>query len=451
MYAGNSIAFKPGTKPAVTLTSVNYNGDDQTSMSWTYKANLTNAGTPTITKRGFVVGSTNNPTLRPGQYDYDADVSGTSTGEFTRNDSWSGINKKYYVRAYAINAIDTVYSSNVLSYITHTYPSVTLNSSYSNAYYYSANVTTNSIKMNHSYSTISSSSTSGGCSAIHSQGLVYSTSPMSITDANTSATGINSSTAPSSFGTVVTNNGGGTYTISGLSSNTKYYIRAWARSAAGYTYSTEYAVRTKMNCGSTLYDQNGNAYSTVTIGSQCWMKSNLKATNYDNSLYQNEYNTGTAISYGGSSSSTSTRYYYYPGSNSSNVSGYGLLYNQPATRGSGVSYSGYSSYGYTVAANSQGKVQGVCPRGWHIPTQSEWNTLNSKIESNFSAFSLQWAGYFSGATTHAFNNNYAEYWSCTLHSNGTDYYYWWYDNSSHNHTISYEEPEIGKSVRCIQD
>ncbi len=453
LYANNSIPFKPGITPGVSTTGVTYNGDNHTSMTYVFTGDLTNAGTPTITEKGFVYSYSNNtPTLRSGQYFNKFIVSGTSTGTFSyTTGSWSTPNQKWYVRAYAISAMDTVYGG-VLSFTTHDYPNVELSNNYANAYYYTAEVTTNSITMNHSYSTVSASSTSGGCTGIYSQGLVFSTSPISITDANPTSAGINTSDAPSNFGSPVTNTAGGNYTITGLTSNTKYYIRAWARSSAGYTYSTEQrVVRTKLNCGSVLHDQDGNTYNTVSIGSQCWMKSNLKATHYDNYYNQTENGSGTLIATPttGTTASSSTRYIYYPGGSTGNLSSYGYLYNWQAASGTNVYYLTPSD-NHLITVNSSSKPQGACPRGWHLPTQGDMNTLNSNIDAYYSAFSIQYAGLLNGTGyCHMPNTNHAYYWSSTPYSSTA--YYWAYYNNDHSHMVSQGVHECGMSVRCIQD
>ena len=110
----------------------------------------------------------------------------------------------------------------------------------------------------------------------------------------------------------------------------------------------------------TLADIDGNTYNTVQIGTQCWMKQNLKTTKYAD---------GTSISQG-SSSSTTTAYWYYPNNNSSNKATYGLLYNWKAVMGSSSSSS----------ANPSG-VQGICPTGWHVPSDAEWTQLTDYVSS----------------------------------------------------------------------
>ncbi|MBQ3735019.1 MAG: hypothetical protein II859_13780 [Bacteroidales bacterium] len=445
----SSVPFMVGTKPSVSMTGVTYAGDNQTQIRYTWKGNLDNAGTPVITEKGFVYSQTNiTPTLRAGGSYGKQVVAGTSTGSFAYNALFSSPNTTWYVRAYAISALDTVYATTIYSFTTHDYPGVTLSNNYASDYYYSAEVTTTSIRLHSSFNSKSSSSTSGGCEAAHSQGYVYSTSPMTISDVDATSTGINSNSGPSTFGTSVTTDGA-VDTLKNLSANTKYYIRAWVRSAAGYTYSNERVIRTKLSCGGILYDQNGNSYFTVTVGSgsstQCWMKYNLKANNYDNTLNQTENGSGTAVTYGSSSYSETNKYRYYPGGNSSNVASYGNLYNWPAAVGSGVSYATHSS---STMTNSASKAQGICPRGWHVPTQAEWNYLDSKISSYYTSFAPQFAGYFANGYTNMLTER-GEYWSSTLKS-GNEYYYWWYQSSG-THGVTYDPTDIGKSVRCIQD
>lgn len=110
---------------------------------------------------------------------------------------------------------------------------------------------------------------------------------------------------------------------------------------------------------STLSDYDGNLYHTVQIGRQCWMKENLKTTHYSD---------GTAIALNPNHSSTTNPRYCYPSSDSSYVGTYGLLYNRKAAmRGNASS-----------AANPSG-LQGVCPDGWHMPSETEWTELEEYV------------------------------------------------------------------------
>jgi uncharacterized protein (TIGR02145 family) len=107
----------------------------------------------------------------------------------------------------------------------------------------------------------------------------------------------------------------------------------------------------------TVKDIDGNVYNTVTIGTQIWMKENLKTT---------KYNDGTAIpkieidkTWETSANGAYCDYENTP----SNSTTYGRLYNW-----------------YVIDNNSATKVssnggKNVCPAGWHVPSNSEWSTL----------------------------------------------------------------------------
>lgn len=98
-------------------------------------------------------------------------------------------------------------------------------------------------------------------------------------------------------------------------------------------------------CGSTL-NHYGVAYQTVQIGAQCWFAENLKASSFCN---------GDPIPDGltaGATGSTPARGFHAPDS-ASTYATKGLFYNW-----------------YAVIDS-----RGVCPTGWHVPTNSEWQTL----------------------------------------------------------------------------
>jgi uncharacterized protein (TIGR02145 family) len=104
----------------------------------------------------------------------------------------------------------------------------------------------------------------------------------------------------------------------------------------------------------TMKDQEGNIYRTVKIGAQTWMAENLKTTKYrngvsipnitDNTQWQNN-TTGAYCNYS---------------NNASNDCPYGKLYN------------------WYAVANSNG----ICPAGWHVPTDAEWNVLVKFLDIN---------------------------------------------------------------------
>lgn len=111
----------------------------------------------------------------------------------------------------------------------------------------------------------------------------------------------------------------------------------------------------------TVKDYDNNTYNTVQIGKQCWMKQNLRTKHYAN---------GTAITNGGTTSSTTTRYYYNNSSSSINLNNRGYHYNWAAVMNGEPS----------SMANPSG-VQGICPNGWHVPSDAEWSELTDYVRS----------------------------------------------------------------------
>ena len=114
-----------------------------------------------------------------------------------------------------------------------------------------------------------------------------------------------------------------------------------------------------------LKDYDNNSYRVVQIGSQCWMKDNLRTKHYAD---------GTNISQGSNSMfslTTSVSYYFYPDGNSANQGIYGLLYNWKAA---------IRTISNASTSNPSG-VQGVCPSGWHLPSEAEYTQLTDFVQA----------------------------------------------------------------------
>ena len=107
-------------------------------------------------------------------------------------------------------------------------------------------------------------------------------------------------------------------------------------------------------------DIDGNKYDAVKIGNQVWMASNLRSTRYAD---------GTSIPLGEITSDTEP-YRYAPGTaqsneeNMVNVPAYGYLYNWAAVM-----------HGAASSDANPSRVQGICPKGWHVPSDAEWTQL----------------------------------------------------------------------------
>jgi len=149
-------------------------------------------------------------------------------------------------------------------------------------------------------------------------------------------------------------------TLTGLTSNAQYHVRAYANNSVGTAYGNEVTFTTLPLLGQpcpgapTVTDIDGNIYNTVKIGNQCWTQSNLKV-----SRYRNEDTIPTGLSDAQWGSTTSGSYSIY-GNIPGNDSTYGKLYNHFSVMDS----------------------RGLCPTGWHIPTDSEWNLMVKYLDPN---------------------------------------------------------------------
>ncbi|MFH1048493.1 MAG: FISUMP domain-containing protein [Patescibacteria group bacterium] len=106
------------------------------------------------------------------------------------------------------------------------------------------------------------------------------------------------------------------------------------------------AVNSEFTCGaSTVNDIDGNTYNTVQIGSQCWLKENLKVTKNP---------AGEAI----------TRYCYD---------------NDPS-----ICETDGGLYDWNTAMNNstQEGAQGICPDDWHVPKDGEWYVLENGLATS---------------------------------------------------------------------
>ena len=191
-----------------------------------------------------------------------------------------------------------------------------------------------------SVSSIASTSVSGGGNissdggaTISARGLVYSTS-----------------TNPTLSNTVfIICSGTGIFsgTLTGLTPNTTYYVRAYATNSVGTAYGNEVSFTT---LPPPVTDIDGNTYNTVLIGDQVWMSENLKT-----SRYRNGGSIPNVLGYTDWVALTTGAWSYYEHDVANNAI-LGKLYNW------------YTTLGDTL-----------CPTGWHLPTDAEWTTLTDRL------------------------------------------------------------------------
>lgn len=187
--------------PTVTTKSVT----SISASSATCGGDVTNSGGGTITARGVCWSTTQNPTIANSHT-----TDGTGTGEFTSSITGLDNNITYYVRAYATNSNSTSYgeersftTQEGLAFVTTT--DVT-------------NVTATS-------ATSGGEVTNDGGFSITARGVCWSTSqnPTTIDDYTSDGTGMGA------FSSSITN----------LTYNTTYYLRAYATNSKGTSYGEE--------------------------------------------------------------------------------------------------------------------------------------------------------------------------------------------------------------------
>ena len=241
--------------------------------------------------------------------------------------------------------------------------------------------------------------------------------------------------------------------LQGLNPNTTYHYRAVATNSKGTVYGNEVLFTTvdpeksitvfndNLTYGS-ISDKDGNKYKTVQVGTQTWMAENLKTTRFnDNTIVPLVTNTNDW----------------------DNLTGPGLSwYNQDS-----VAYGGL----YNWYAVNTGKL---CPTGWHVPSEDEWNTLSNflggdtisggKIKefgthhwlspntdaTNESGLSALASGFRTSAG--GFNNiRRACYFWSSDEFNSVDGYYRFILYNYGETSPSNADKRSGFSVRCIKD
>jgi len=119
-------------------------------------------------------------------------------------------------------------------------------------------------------------------------------------------------------------------------------------------------------CGiSTVTDVDGNSYNTVLIGTQCWTQTNLKVS---------KYNDGSPIDLdasGGANGNT------VPQTWNRTSGAYTIYANESSTLTNGNA----SNFGYLYNWYAATDSRKLCPTGWHVPTDSDWNKLVKSIDS----------------------------------------------------------------------
>jgi uncharacterized protein (TIGR02145 family) len=197
----------------------------------------------------------------------------------------------------------------------------------------------------------------------------------------------------------------------------------------------------------TVIDYDGNVYDTAKIGTQVWLKENLKVTHYLNGDPIPNITDNTVWS------KQSAGAYCNINNDTNYVKTYGRIYNW-----------------YAVNDNRK-----LAPKGWHIPTDTEWQILvdylgsstiaggkmkeagNSHWNSpntgadNSSGFTALPSGCRTGSGNYYDFGKMAYWWSVTSYS--TDQA-WYRSLKYYNSSIvrsNFMMKMVGISIRCLKD
>jgi len=204
----------------------------------------------------------------------------------------------------------------------------------------------------------------------------------------------------------------------------------------------EFTVTVELACPPNAIDDEGHIYTVTKVAGLCWT-SNLRATKYSD-LAAND------IAF--------ARPYYSP------------LYPDVAAHDTifGLLYTWYSAVGIPEGSSSLptpgtgGLIQGICPVGWHIPSQAEWDLLGAYSAqdlkstqywlvpgTNLTGFDSRPAGRYKGSIDQFVDLlGFTGYWSCDVASsqNAQSFTFTYY--CSQIEEIVTDKAD-GLSVRCV--
>lgn len=234
--------------------------------------------------------------------------------------------------------------------------------------------------------------------------------------------------------------------VPGLNPTTKYYIRAYAINNNITYYGGNRDFTTLSN--EVVTDIDGNTYSMVSIGTQIWMRENLKTTKFNNGDL-----IGTTVPANLSISAESNPVYQWPWNrDEGTVDLYGRLYTC-----------------YAVMDERK-----LCPTGWHVPSRADWVTLIANLggagtaggklkesgithwnnpnegASNESGFTALPGGMRSPGGSFWGSGGNGYWWTTTENSPTEAWYIYLYSNNTTALEV-FSMKNYAYSVRCVKD
>jgi uncharacterized protein (TIGR02145 family) len=214
-------------------------------------------------------------------------------------------------------------------------------------------------------------------------------------------------------------------------------------------------------CGNPILDvRDGKTYGTVLIGTQCWMASNL--------------NIGLTVPTSQEQANNGTVEKYCYNNDNANCDVYGGLYQ----------WNEMMDYSPPSSSSPSGR-QGICPSGWHIPSEPEWCQMGAILDPSFpcaygysgvtaggmlkEAGTTHWASPNNGATNSSGFTGlpaggrypdasskdmtlYTYFWTSTKYSDYIPQYWYMILSTNSGEEGHYTNIEtFGFSVRCMKD
>jgi uncharacterized protein (TIGR02145 family) len=248
-------------------------------------------------------------------------------------------------------------------------------------------------------------------------------------------------------------------TETGLVYNTAYARYVWAYNDCGNSTPVTLTESTlEWICGDPIIDsRDGKTYTTIQIGTQCWMSQNL--------------NIGTKVNGSAEQTNNSIIEKYCYNDLESNSDIYGGLYQWAEM----VQYQNGATNYLSWNPVPTGNVVGICPTGWHLPSDAEWTVLATSLggtaiaggkmketgtshwltpntgATNSSGFTGLPSGVRNTSTSHFEKmGEYSPFYSSTESSHNNMYIFYLY-SATENMTYAWHLKTNGLPVRCLND